>query len=100
MKTAIELIKDERERHVSREGYTTEHDDMHRNFELVRAAICYAEPIVVRVSTSAKNSRGQTVPFNWPFEYDSWNPKTYKEDLIRAGALIAAEIDRLQHAKE
>ncbi len=44
MKTGIELIAQERQRQVSEEGWTAEHDDGHTDQELARAASCYANP--------------------------------------------------------
>lgn len=75
----------ERVRQVSAEGWTPEHDDEHSNGELALAAMAYA---------------GSAAPMHegsddlWPFE-DGYNPKTPREDLVRAGALILAEIERL-----
>lgn len=77
------LIARERERQVSAEGWTTQHDDRHTNAELVRAAQAYIEP--TRVAEV------------WPWEESWWKPSTDPiRNLVKAGALIAAEIDRLQ----
>ena len=79
---SIELIKKERERQISEEGWTAEHDDEHINGELVLAAICYAFPDLY--------SKGY-----WPWGPDEFKPTTKIKDLIKADALISAEIDRL-----
>ena len=36
-------------------------------------------------------------PFGWPHTWDAswWKPKDRRRDLVRAGALIIAEIERL-----
>lgn len=85
MGLGIDLIKAERERQMSVEGWTEKHDDEHVNNELALAAACYAVPDVF--------SQGY-----WPPTWDlSWYKSTTRiRDLVKAGALIAAEIDRLQ----
>lgn len=85
MGLGINLIKNERDRQQHVEGWTDEHDDKHVNNELALAAACYAVPDVF--------SQGY-----WPPTWDlSWYKSTTRiRDLVKAGALIAAEIDRLQ----
>jgi len=75
----------ERQRQVEAEGWTIEHDDQHRNGELATAAACYAEP------------KG-LYNFAWPWDREWWKPKDRRRDLVRAGALILAEIERLDRA--
>jgi len=41
-KSGIELIAEERQRHLHVKGWTIEHDLQHSDGELVDAAICYA----------------------------------------------------------
>mgnify|MGYP001338024131 CR=1 FL=1 len=95
MKTGIELIAEERKRQVEKEGWSSEHDDKHSYSELARAAACYAIP------SWFTHSRRMVFSI-WPFE-----PEFFKRtadnrvrDLVKAGALIAAEIDRLNRAEE
>lgn len=77
----------ERERQLLMEGHTAEHDDAWENSELLWAASCYL-------------MRGDGDPAPdwmalWP-----WDPKDFKpsldpiRNLEKAGALIAADIDR------
>lgn len=73
----IDVAK-ERVRQVSEEGWTPEHDDTHTNGALLQAAIAYAADV-----------QGW-----WPFGA-GFKPKTERENLIRAGALLLAEIERL-----
>lgn len=80
-------IAAERVRQVEVEGWTAEHDaEEHAGGDLVEAAIAYLE-----------NSDPREVPDCWPWDASWWKPS--EEDPIRnlekAGALIAAEIDRL-----
>ncbi len=53
------------------------------------AAACYA-------STDRDLRSG--VPFRWPWSSKWWKPKDRRRDLVRAGALIVAEIKRLERA--
>lgn len=93
MKTGIELIREERIRQIQEEGFWTERDVKYAKEELASAAACYATPHRWRPFPV---SNDRQAPLIWP-----WSPKWWKpgEDRIRelqkAGALIAAEIDRL-----
>ena len=42
--------------------------------------------------------RPYVVPRDWPWEPEAWKPTYPVRDLVKAGALIAAEIDRLERA--
>lgn len=104
--TGAELIAEERARQISAEGWTPEHDDTHADGEMVCAAICYATPRRRREYEPREMSEDQSISFSeriknvpklWP-----WHPSWWKSsrdrvrELTKAGALIAAEIDRLQ----
>ena len=80
IKTGAELIASERTRQISEEEFTWNHDDQYVEQQLVKAAICYAKP----------DDSG------WPWDMEWWKPTTTIRNLTKAGALIAAEIDRLQ----
>lgn len=73
------MIAAERQRQIEVKGWTPEHDDQHDDREL----LCAAETYMF----------GD--PDAWPWDEDSYKPKDKVTDLVRAGALIAAEIDRL-----
>jgi hypothetical protein len=89
MKTGIQLIAAERKRQVTKEGWTAKHDDGHKRFQLTRAAISYAQSGADMLAT-----------WDWPWELEDWKPsKEPIRNLVKAGALIAAEIDRLQRNK-
>jgi len=85
-----DLIRLERLRQIHKEHRTREHDAQHTHAELVRAAICYA------ATTTGLDDAGQPhAAANWPFESTSWKPSADPlRNLVKAGALIAAEIDR------
>lgn len=73
-------IADERRRQVEIEGWTPAHDDSYTDDELARAAACYA---------LGRCPRGV-----WPWDEKWWKPCGPIRNLEKAGALIAAEIDR------
>ncbi len=81
----VELIAAEREQQIDSIGWDAEHDDDHSDGALWYAARCY---LGLRLS----NTR---VPREWPWDTGDFKPKSRVENLVRAGALIAAEIDRL-----
>lgn len=86
---ALDLIAAERQRQIEVEGYTSEHDAQHAG-DLARAAACYALPSYRRV--------GGSVPAGWPWGAADWKPTPDDRvrELAKAGALIVAEIERLQ----
>lgn len=102
--TGIELIAAERKRQVENEGWDAEHDVQHDCDELVRAAVSYAileTHIVTHRSGVPINGLKEKdlAELFWPWD-DPPHPKPKRrlKNLVRAGALIAAEIDRLQRA--
>jgi len=96
MKTGSELIAEERQRQITAEGYTPEHDDRHKDFEMGKAAESYLSAVVTPDEEGDEN--GKVRPsWDWPWDKEWWKPsKDPVRNLVKAGALIAAEIDRLQ----
>jgi hypothetical protein len=93
MATGIELIAQERQRQIEKEGWTPEHDDEHDYGELAIAAACYAvEDTDAWVTHPEADEDGVRY---WPWASEEWKPKDTISNLVRAGALIAAEIDRI-----
>jgi hypothetical protein len=90
-KTGVELIAIERDRQIEKEGYESRHDDQYTYCELVKAAMAYCGHSIDRVRVSP--------PTIWPWDWRLWKPSDPVRDLVKAGALIAAEIDRLQRLK-
>ena len=81
----VALIAVERSRQVTAEGYTPGHDAEHDGGELAEAAVAYA---------LAANGDGAYREF-WPFRPVAFKPVSPVRALTKAGALIAAELDRL-----
>lgn len=77
----VQRIEGERRRQIEIEGWTPEQDiSKYRSDELARAAACYA--------------LGARPPGLWPWADSWWKPGDPVRNLEKAGALIAAEIDR------
>ena len=79
----------ERHRQISAEGWSPEHDDEHVEGQIADAAACYA--------LFATDQR-RPVPAHWPWSDDWWKQRGQRRDLVRAGALIIAEIERIDRA--
>lgn len=95
---AIIDVLNERTRQKEVEGWTLEHDDKHVDSSLALAAVCYAIPDEVRRYVRNVNS---IVPSDWPRSWRAcwWKPKDRRRDLVRAAALLIAEIERLDRAE-
>lgn len=96
--TGVELIAAERERQVSVEGWTPEHDDTHHDASLTRAGMSYTYSARRQILGATKEF-GLLKPWQslWPWHDEWWKPSADPiRNLVKAGALIAAEIDRLQ----
>lgn len=96
MKSGAELITEERARHVTKECYDAQHDDQHVHGEMAGAAACYT---LWHCSYIGKFCWRLAMAM-WPWSEECWKPKDPVRDLVRAGSLIAAEIDRIQRLQE
>jgi hypothetical protein len=96
--SGIDLIRKERQRQRSRgkwgEAYSLSHDDEHDKGEIARAASVYAMPPEFRERN--QDTVAILTPPHW---YLKLNGERVRE-LVKAGALIAAEIDRLERLSE
>lgn len=93
---AVQVVA-ERERQVTTEGWTPEHDDSHPPGGLALAGIFYA---IEHVGPENPRNTPRTlivdaVTAPWPWDAEWWKPKNPERDLVRAAALVAAEADRL-----
>lgn len=99
----VDMIAMERGRQMYGEGWDTAHDDEHTDSELAFAAATYC--ILCRVDDGIKSCFGppedrtgymRLAMETWPWSLSDLKPHGHIRNLARAGALIAAEIDRLQ----
>lgn len=115
-RTGIELIAAERLRQVVEEEWSAQHDAQHSDGALAAAAAVYAAPVpIYRDATQEELKDDDSTQSNYIQDRDNlmfslrhvwpWLPGDLKRgdrvrELVKAGALIAAEIDRLHQAEE
>jgi hypothetical protein len=88
----VREIAIERQRQIEVEGFTSTHDDKHYPGEIALAAACYA------IDSYPGANIESVIKEIWPWEDRWWKPKGKRRDLIRAAALIVAEIERTDRA--
>jgi len=109
MQMGAERIAKERARQISEENYDEWHDDEHDGAEIAMAAACYAASAASsRIYVMKEFAAGVTFDDPWPWD-DCYDKRPYDGNVLRepvsdaqrirmlekAGALVAAEIDRL-----
>ncbi|WP_337264370.1 MULTISPECIES: hypothetical protein [unclassified Serratia (in: enterobacteria)] len=93
---ALADVMAERQRQISAEGWTPEHDDEHEDGELAIAAASYA--LQAGACPFGPLYNESDWPDFWPWDVRWWKPTNPRRDLVKAGALILAEIERLDRA--
>ena len=91
----------ERQRQVTAEGWSSKHDDQYKNTELAFAASCYAFHAAAAswdLEDDGIPYDSHPVPKQWPWDPSWWKPTDARRDLVKAGALILAEIERIDRA--
>lgn len=97
MSKALDDVTAERRRQIEVEGCTEQHDDdEHLDGDLARAAATYA--LYDLGVPGMAEVEGLDSPQLWPWSLDWLKPKDRRRNLVRAGALIIAEIERLDRA--
>jgi hypothetical protein len=103
----IGIIAEERIRQIEKEGWTFEHDDCHTHGQLAQCAAAYAYPhdsiLLFRGDLHNEEesfvklciTRTSLYPKSWSAYWWKPSPENRIKELAKAGALIAAEIDRL-----
>lgn len=92
LQPAIIDVVAERQRQISAEGWTPEHDDGHASGSIAHAAGCYA------LNGHDEFCEPGYAPEYWPWEFSDWKPTSPRRNLVKAGALILAEIERIDRA--
>ncbi|WP_236247393.1 hypothetical protein [Pseudomonas tohonis] len=85
----------ERRRQVEAKDWTYDHDDTYRDGELAAAAASYA---IDACGITMGAGHGPNPPSTWPWPRKWWKPSTPRRNLVKAGALILAEIERIDRA--
>lgn len=91
---AVDILA-ERMRQIEGEGWTPEHDDEHRSFQMAEAAACYADAAAYANIYGEAPARPSS---DWPWDWKWWKPASPRRMLVKAGALILAEIERIDRA--
>lgn len=100
MKTGIELITEERQKQIDKHGFTAEHhflntEKWYDDNQMQMAAIYLLNPLTIAEEFK------KHIPLNWDREwFTNLNSRDEKERIIIAGALIAAELDRLNYIEQ
>lgn len=94
---AGQAIYEERTRQIYVEEFRPDQDDHYQAGELARAAGAYASIAGDAIKRSASDTSNMLTTA-WPFDRTWWKPSTPRRDLVKAGALILAEIERLDRA--
>ena len=97
-------------RQIEVENWSEAHDDNHRHGQLARAAAAYAYNSTLLRGNMERHKdvirHGSTpgmfsvIAWLWPWAGTWFKPKGQRRDLIRAGALIVAEIERLDRKEK
>ena len=91
--SGTERIAIERQRQLEVEGWSADHDDAHSEDEMALAAWCYIDAVINAPPFLTRP------PSDWPWAAGDWKPSDDPiRNLVKAGALIAAEIDRLERS--
>jgi len=106
------LIFKERLRQIDSEGWSADHDDEHFGGALALAAASYALPpgrlfMEIEAPYGSRHLSWDDLARIWPFD-NSWDKRPQEgctneeriRGLVKAGALVAAEIDRLQRVEQ
>ena len=96
---AVTEIEYERLKQVKK-GYNADHDDKYTDAQLVAMAMAYAVLGVMQQTrpdaAMVLHGYPPVTEFTWPSPDIAWRPEsTPEQNLIKAAALLAAEIDRL-----
>jgi hypothetical protein len=96
--SAIDDIVAERKRQIEVEGWDLAHDDKHDMGELADAAAAYTLRPILRKAVVSPYTMNTIFDRIWPWAREWWKPQDRRRDLVKAGALIVAEIERLDRA--
>lgn len=92
----------ERRRQIESEGWSPQHDDAHVDYSLAKAACIYAVGATLDIADRAvMDTYGASgtpgwMKELWPWDIEWWKPTDRRRDLVKAAALIIAEIERLE----
>lgn len=94
-------IDTERASQIVKHGWLFEHDDTHTAGELSTAAAAYASVASAQARGASADEFTQDMMIDageWPWR-NYWKPKDMRRNLVKAAALIVAEIQRIDRAQ-
>jgi hypothetical protein len=95
--SVVAEIAAERRRQIDDEGWTPERDDIiHADGGLALAAMGYCQSASTGMADTSQFA--DHPPAYWPWDPQWWKPTSRRRDLLKAAALIVAEIERLDRA--
>ncbi|KAB6714295.1 hypothetical protein [Roseobacter sp. TSBP12] len=91
----------ERRRQIEVEGFSEDRDDKYVDGELASAALCYVMS-AAHALTPQNSDKIEDLPEWWPVSWDEafFKPTTARRDMIKAIALLLAQIESLDRAEE
>lgn len=89
MSKALDDVLAERQRQIGA-GYDAAHDDEHVDGEIARAAAAYA----------LHDSASDAPPRCWPFGSHEFRAGARRANLVKAAAMLLAEVERLDRASD
>ena len=97
----VREIADERQRQVDAEGYSAENDADYKAGELANAALAYLQVAAMDLTAGGRSHVAtRSPPACWPWHRLWWKPRDAHRDLVRAGALIAAQLDAIDRQRD
>lgn len=100
---AMEVLRElaaERRRQIETEGWTPDHDDEHDAGEIAAAASAYALAAADKLHPLSQGDGDFQCdpPMMWLWDRKWWKPADPRRMLVKAGALVLAEIERIDRA--
>lgn len=97
----VRAIAEERRRQVEAEGFSPATDAGYNAGELAKAALAYVQLAAMDLAAGGRDHIATgSPPACWPWHPVWWKPRNARRDLVRAGALIAAQLDVLVSARD
>lgn len=97
----VRAIADERQRQVHSEGFSAENDADYKAGVLANAALAYLQVAAMDLAAGGRTHIAtETPPACWPWHRLWWKPQDTRRDLVRAGALIAAQLDAIDRQRD
>jgi hypothetical protein len=93
------VLKIADERNLQRARHRAQDDDAYRDFELTRGALAYLTAALQMQRMALGEMGDGAASIAWPWAPETFRPRNAKRALEKAGAMIAAELDRLARAE-